>query len=296
VEKDLHHRLRQQCAALRERTAEEQRRSAAALETARAILAGMQQRDRHEHSSIHGLLRAKAAAERSAEHKRQLVGAVAHDLKQPLQVLAMALERMARRVGPDGALDLARGRRAIDAIGRGLDDLLDAVRVEAAPQTVRLVPVALLPLLDEIAERLRPLAEAKRLALRVCATDARALSDRRLLASILQNLLANAITYTADGGVLVGCRRRDGHVLLQVVDTGPGIPEERIEQAFRPFERLDGSVSGGVGLGLAIVRDYAALLGHRVAIAARRPHGTVFTVELEPAPDEAAPAMAAPAP
>jgi two-component system CheB/CheR fusion protein len=100
---------------------------------------------------------------------------------------------------------------------------------------------------------------------------------------MLRNLLSNAVKYTKRGGVLLGCRRRAGHLSIEVWDTGVGIPETEHEAIFEEYHQLDNSArnrSRGLGLGLAIVQRLGKLLGHRVAIRSRPGKGSVFCVEI----------------
>jgi CheY-like chemotaxis protein len=109
-----------------------------------------------------------------------------------------------------------------------------------------------------------------------------------LLERILGNLVSNALRYTRSGGVLVGCRRRGDHIALQVIDTGPGIPAEHLEQVFEEFVRLDNApvrADKGLGLGLSIVRRSAEVLGHRLNVRSRVGHGSVFELLLPVAPE-----------
>lgn len=102
-------------------------------------------------------------------------------------------------------------------------------------------------------------------------------SDPALLRRILQNFLANAFRYTDRGGVLIGCRRRrGGRVAVEVWDTGPGIPEDKLREIFREFHRLPGGRTDrgeGLGLGLAIVERLSGLMGHPVSVRSRPGRG-----------------------
>ena len=107
-------------------------------------------------------------------------------------------------------------------------------------------------------------------------------SDPAYLRRILQNLIGNAIRYTATGRVLVGARRAEGAVRLEVWDTGPGIPEEEQDNIFKEFQRLNApaSASDGMGLGLAIVDRACALLGHPIELVSEVGRGSCFMVTL----------------
>jgi CheY-like chemotaxis protein len=109
------------------------------------------------------------------------------------------------------------------------------------------------------------------------------LSDARLLRQIVQNLISNAIRYTAKGGVLIGARKRGRMISIEVWDTGPGIPEDKLDFIFEEFRRLgqdQPDAPKGAGLGLAIVRRIARLLDHRIEIRSRLGRGSRFAIEL----------------
>jgi CheY-like chemotaxis protein len=122
-------------------------------------------------------------------------------------------------------------------------------------------------------------------------------SDAALLQRIVGNLLGNAIRYTAQGGVVVGCRRRQGLLHIEVWDSGIGIPADQQQAVFNEFYQLAprGSLRGdGLGLGLAIVARLCALLGHGVTVRSQPGRGSCFRVSLPLAP--ATPPLGAPAP
>ena len=107
-------------------------------------------------------------------------------------------------------------------------------------------------------------------------------SDPVLLERLLRNLLVNAVRYTASGRILMGCRHRNGRVVIQVLDTGIGIPAEKAQVVFDDFVRLDTPAerggSRGLGLGLGVVRRMAALLGHPLALRSIPGKGSCFEV------------------
>ncbi len=121
-------------------------------------------------------------------------------------------------------------------------------------------------------------------------------SDPGLLERIFDNLVSNAVRYTDEGRVLIGCRRRGGVVRLEVWDSGPGIPEANQSKIFDDFCQLDGSAKergAGLGLGLGLVRRLADLLNHKVRLRSAPGQGSVFWVELQPTAHET-PADSAP--
>ena len=145
----------------------------------------------------------------------------------------------------------------------------------------------------QLQDEFRAIAAAKGLRLTVQRCSAVVESDPSYLRRILQNLIGNAIRYTPAGRVVVGARRRQGSVRLEVWDTGPGIPEEEQNNIFKEFHRLNAraSASEGMGLGLAIVERACGLLGHPLGLNSVVGRGTCFMVQvpLAESPGEPAP-------
>lgn len=164
----------------------------------------------------------------------------------------------------------------------GSDALLDISKLESGKAAVSVGAVNLDRLLRTLAEEFAPMAAAKGLALKVVPCGVVVESDPAYLRRILQNLIGNAIRYTASGRVLAGARRRGGLVRLEVWDTGPGIPEEAQNDIFKEFHRLNAraSASEGMGLGLAIVECACALLGHPLGLNSVVGRGTCFMVQV----------------
>src|SRR5437879_4489017 len=116
-----------------------------------------------------------------------------------------------------------------------------------------------------------PLARERGLALTFVPSTRAVRSDRRLLRRLLQNLVSNAIKYTPEGRVLVGCRLGDRRLRIDVHDTGLGIPQSKQRAVFREFQRLDqgAKVARGLGLGLSIVERIARVLDHRIVLQSK---------------------------
>lgn len=243
------------------------------------------------------LARAKAEAERANRAKTRFLAAVSHDLAQPLNAahlfvhaLSPELKEPAHREALsniDGALGSA------EALLAGLLDIsrLDAGGMNASPQPFRLEE-----LLQPLAAEFRVLAAQKGLDLDLVPSKAWVHSDPQLLRRVLQNFLANAVRYTREGRVLVGCRRRGSALAIEVWDTGPGIAEADQALIFEEFRRLDRG-GQGLGLGLAIAERVARLLGHPLSLRSWPGKGTVFAIEVPLAePMAAVPAPEPPAP
>jgi len=197
-----------------------------------------------------------------------------HDLRQPLQVIGMVLARLAARTGDArdlSWLDIANGE--IARLSAGLDHLAVLSRDDdCAGGAPAIGDLCVDAVLREVASAWRHHARAKGLRLSVVSTGLAVTSNARLLSVIIGNLVSNAIKYTEQGGVVVGCRRRGEAVVIEVVDTGRGFSDST-EAVFSPFWREDAD-DAGLGLGLSIVRRTADLLGHPVVIRSERGSGS----------------------
>ncbi len=136
---------------------------------------------------------------------------------------------------------------------------------------------------DRLREELTYHAQAAGLTLRVvpCALSIR--SDRRLLEQMIRNLLSNALKYAQRGRVLVGCRRRQGKLRIEIWDTGIGIPQSELRAIFDEYHQVDNAArqrSQGLGLGLSIVKSLGELLGHPIRVRSLHGKGAVFSIEV----------------
>ncbi|WP_225011248.1 hybrid sensor histidine kinase/response regulator [Novosphingobium percolationis] len=218
----------------------------------------------------------------STREKTRFLAAASHDLLQPLHAARLFASALDRQVQGTQKQLVSRVERSIVAAENLLRALLDISKLDAGGIQPSPEPVALGPLLRDIAEGIRPLAEEKGLRLRIGPTPPTAwvVTDPGLLRSVLQNLLSNAVRYTEAGGILVGLRRRGGSWRIDVVDSGVGIPEDQRGAIFSEFTRLGTVEAEGLGLGLAIVERIARLLGLSVDLASRPGHGSRFSVGL----------------
>jgi PAS domain S-box-containing protein len=228
--------------------------------------------------------RARAEAERANAAKSKFLAAASHDLRQPLQAIAMFTAAL------QATVETERGRTIIASIGECLtsvnellDGLLDVSRLDAGVLMPQIRAFPLIDLIERIEHEYAPLAAAKNLRLRAIATSATVMSDPSLLARVLDNLVANAVRYTDRGGVVIGARRRGATIRIVVADSGIGIAADQQRAIFDDFYQVGNPNHDrplGLGLGLAIVERIAALLGHRVAMRSRLGHGSVFTVDV----------------
>ncbi|MFN3993478.1 MAG: PAS-domain containing protein [Tabrizicola flagellatus] len=226
---------------------------------------------------------ALAHAERANASRSRFVAAASHDLLQPLSAAKLFISSITGEGLDKGAqVALEKAQNALMSVEGILDALLDISKLESGKAAVSVGAVQLDRLLRTLADEFAPMAAAKGLRLRVVPCGAVVESDPAYLRRILQNLIGNAIRYTAQGRVLVGARRRGAGVRLEVWDTGPGIPEEAQDDIFKEFHRLNAraSASEGMGLGLAIVERACALLGHPLGLRSEVGRGTCFLVQV----------------
>ncbi len=226
---------------------------------------------------------ALAHAERANASRSRFVAAASHDLLQPLSAAKLFIAS-AMDETPDAVTrgTLQKAQNALESVDDLLGALLDISNLEVGRVAISVGPVALNRVLDPLRDEFAAIASAKGLDFAVLPSSAVVLSDAGYLRRILQNLIGNAVRYTQTGRVLVGARRRGGMMRLEVLDTGPGIPEAEQENIFKEFHRLDApaSASQGMGLGLAIVERACAALGHPLALQSEVGRGTQFTVQM----------------
>lgn len=229
---------------------------------------------------------ARREAEAATQSKTRFLAAASHDLLQPLsaaRLYAGALEGALGEGGSSENRNLAHQiERAIDHADRLLRALLDISRLDAGGVSPRPSVFAIDELIEETAAQFQGRAKAKGLTLRVVKSRLAVFSDRGLMTSVVQNLIANAVRYTQQGKVLVGVRRSGDQVRLQVIDTGPGIEPDRQAAIFREFHRgaVGQGEDQGLGLGLAVVDRICASLGHKITLRSALGEGALFEVVL----------------
>ena len=225
--------------------------------------------------------------------KSRFLAAASHDLRQPLQTLALLQGLLAKTVEGDRAQKLvARLDETMGAISGMLNTLLDINQIEAGTVRAEKVSFPINDLLNRLRDEFTYHAQAQELALRVVSCGLSIHSDPRLLEQMIRNLLSNALKYTRRGKVLLGCRRREGMLSIEIWDTGVGIPDEELQAIFEEYHQLGNAArerSRGLGLGLAIVQRLGNLLGHAVRVRSQPGKGSVFAVEVMLPPSETGP-------
>jgi signal transduction histidine kinase len=229
------------------------------------------------------------SAEAASRAKSGFLATMSHELRTPLNALEGYSSLLEEGIyGPvneaqQGALE--RMRRARAHLVELIDQVLDVARVENGTKRVQPEPVALPALVRDVAEALRGAAQARGLSLAVEVADEIPTlgTDPGMVRQILVNLLGNATKFTERGGITVRLYGEDDSVCLEVADTGPGIAPELQERVFEPFFQGDPSTTrreGGVGLGLALSREFARLLGGDLTLRSTPGEGSIFTLRL----------------
>jgi two-component system CheB/CheR fusion protein len=238
-----------------------------------------------ERKSVNDALEAaRRQAEMADAAKSRFLAAASHDLRQPLQTLALLQGLLARAVEGERERKLvARIGETLGAMTGMLNALLDINQIEAGTVRAEIGVFPVNELLAKLRDELAFQAEAKCLKLRMVPCSLSIYSDPRILEQMIRNLLSNALKYTKSGKILLGCRRRGGKLLIEVWDTGIGIPDGEIQAIFEEYHQVGNEArerSLGLGLGLAIVRRLGNLLGHRVRVRSRHGDGSVFSIEV----------------
>jgi PAS domain S-box-containing protein len=248
-------------------------------------------RDRAEH--------ARADAERVSQAKSEFLSRMSHELRTPLNaILGFGQLLELSHLNAEDADNLGQIMRAGRHLLHLINDSLDVSRIETGSMTLSLEAVQLGPLVSESIDLLRPAAEKLRLTLVLPSADSgqRSVSaDRQRLKQVLVNLVSNAVKYNRPGGrVSVDCYpvadpaaaagpgSEHGWVRIAVNDTGMGIPAERMDDVFVPFERVGAELTEieGTGLGLALTKSLVEAMGGRITVSSVQGIGATFYVDL----------------
>ncbi len=225
------------------------------------------------------------------EAKTRFLAAASHDLRQPMHALSLFVGQLRSDARPEEmpAL-LGKIEDSVDALQDLLEGLLDLSKLDMGTVVAKPRAIRAQALLSRLVTQLAPAAEAKGLALTLVPTTLWIRSDPQLLERILLNVLSNAIRYTFEGRVLLGCRRHADSVDLVVADTGTGIDPAHLPYIFQEFYQAPRPhpSARGLGLGLAIVQRLALLLGHEIDVRSVPGRGTAFRVVVPRAAADAA--------
>jgi signal transduction histidine kinase/ActR/RegA family two-component response regulator len=276
---DLGHRIEVHTGDELEELATDFNRMAAQLQ---GYTSGLEHLVEERTASLHEAMRARAL----------FLAAASHDLRQPLYAITILADTLALHPLPPEAADALAKQRAALTVLRGLfDNLLDLSRFESGEIRANPRRIALREALLPLALEYEVVCRAKGLAWRCELPDLVVATDPELLRRLAGNLLSNAVRYTERGEVRLAARREGDRAIVEVCDTGVGIPQEHQARVFDEFVQLDNPGRGrdrGVGLGLSIVRKVDALLDARLRLRSVPGEGTTLTFELPLAAGETA--------
>lgn len=237
-------------------------------------------------------LRAKVEDELQTVHasRSRFIAAASHDLLQPVNAARLFVTSVAEKVKqlPDNTdvtigSDIAYLDSALAATEELIGSLREISRLSSGREQPQRCHFNIAQILEHQAQEAEALATESGLAFHWVKADVWLYSDPQMLRRVVQNFISNALRYTASGKVLLGCRRKLDCLVIEVWDTGPGIAPQDRERIFREFERLPGhtaAASQGLGLGLAIAKHMADLLGHTITLQSQLGKGSVFKISV----------------
>jgi len=238
-----------------------------------------------QHLATEALKSAIQKAEQAIIAKNRFLASASHDLRQPLQTLTFIHSLLSRSAeGEEVRLLASRMQQAVSAMSGMLDTMLDINQIQAGIITYKLENIPVAEILSNLFNEFSYHAHAKSLELRLARSSAIIRTDRRLFEQMIRNLLSNAIRYTDKGRILIGCRRRNGRLRIEIWDTGIGITEGDLPKVFGEYHKVatENRVSSeGVGLGLSIVQRLAHLLGHSIHVRSWPDKGSMFSIEVD---------------
>ena len=231
-----------------------------------------------------------ARLEIANEAKSQFLQNMSHDLRKPITAIIedvrLSLDRPGERMPDDQRRNLENVQVSSNHLLGMVDELLEMSRIEAGQIEVKPEEVAVESILEQGLRVIDPVAKVKGMSVKTEVEDGlRVVTDPRLLSRILMNLAGNAAEYTDEGSITI-CARRQGECLeISVSDTGVGIPTDKLAIIFEKFQQIEPAAGlikpgMGLGLGLAISREFAHLLGGRISVESVLGRGSVFTVSV----------------
>jgi signal transduction histidine kinase/CheY-like chemotaxis protein len=228
------------------------------------------------------LKQAKESADLANQTKSRFLAAASHDLRQPLSSALLFLESIRESTVAGHDLDyLHKARVALSSLSNLLDTLLDVARLDSGRIEPQYAVFPVKALLGQLVPEFDAVARSAGLELRYVPSNAWVRSDMHLLETVLRNLISNAIRYTPQGRVLIGCRRRRDGLFIGVYDTGIGIGREHLEAIFSAYYQIPGggrARSSGIGLGLSIVERITSLLKVECVVRSIPNRGSLFGV------------------
>jgi len=240
--------------------------------------------------------------EEATRAKSRFLAAASHDLRQPLHALTLLTHALRRRTEgvPEAEELLGHMDDALTSLRRMFEALLDVSKLDAGVMKPDKRTIPLKPLLRSVCQTFALQADQRGLRFSLVPVDGFVETDAAILEMTVSNLIANALKFTAHGGILVGCRRRNGRLHIEVYDTGPGIAADRLGAIFEEFEHSRSGAVGineGMGLGLSLVRRYCDMMGYGLDVRSTLGRGSRFSIIIpEVIPSSSGTQAARPAP
>jgi len=235
------------------------------------------------HQIEQALNAARQTAERAQKANNAFLAAASHDLRQPLQALSLLSGALRRTIKDPLALEMIQSQQeSLEAMTNLLNSLLDISRLDAGAFEPNVEEFPVQRLFDRLASNLSRQARQKKLRFDIEASKVQVRSDPHLLGEIIQNFASNAVRYTEEGGIRLSCVEHEQDVSITVTDTGIGIEADQFANIFKEFHQIKSPSRkrAGVGLGLAITRRLADLLGHTISVESTPGKGSSFSVRI----------------
>ncbi|MEQ9547264.1 MAG: PAS domain-containing hybrid sensor histidine kinase/response regulator [Marinobacter sp.] len=234
------------------------------------------------------MLKAKSVAEQANQSKTRFLASASHDLLQPLNAARLFTSALAGKARDGEMKDLVDHiDSSLGAAEEIISTLLDISKLDAGALEPDIGVFPVNDIMRHLATDFSAIAKDQGLELHVVPSTVWIRSDAKLLRRVVQNFLSNAIRYTPEGKILLGCRRLKGYARIEVWDTGPGIPEDQLAHIFEEFRRFQhGRDKKGLGLGLAIVDRISGMLNHPVNVQSVQGHGSMFSITVPLVPAE----------
>ncbi|MBP2302832.1 hybrid sensor histidine kinase/response regulator [Azospirillum picis] len=239
---------------------------------------------------------AKERAEQAVASKAKFMAAASHDLRQPAQSLLMLTATLRASAPTPNVAEAARKiEHVVMTLKQLLDELLEVSRLDAGGVAASIAVHEIGELFEALESQYGPVARNKGLTFGMPSFRVAVVTDRVLLLRLLGNLIDNAIRYTPAGQVQVACMESAGHLIIEVRDTGIGIPEDRLDAIWEEFHQIgnpERNRDNGIGLGLSIVKRLGTVLDHQIKVRSIPGKGSVFSVMVPLAPTSSTPSDA----
>ncbi|MFA0442806.1 hybrid sensor histidine kinase/response regulator [Vibrio sp. 10N.286.49.C2] len=231
------------------------------------------------------LVLATQKSETESHSKMRFLAAVSHDLMQPLNAARLFASSLSEVSKDNETKKLSSHiESALGAAEELIGDLLDISRLESGKLQTKMRGFALSEVFDTLEAEFSAISVGQNIRFSVVSSSLIVRSDPKLLRRVLQNFLTNAFRYNPEGKVILGARRVNGRVRIDVWDDGIGIPEDKQKEIFDEFSRVDQArADQGLGLGLAISRGIARVLNHQISMQSWQDQGSVFSITLDKA-------------